>query len=69
MTVQEMFEVEKIDLDFVNEKMSDGGSYWTSCGNFLEENWSRAADTMSSKQQKWLSRILDDCVEKRLAQA
>lgn len=66
MTVQEMFEIEKIDLDFVKEKMCGDSSYWDSSAKFLKENWDRNIESMSAKQVNWANKILDDCVEKRI---
>ena len=64
MKVQELFEAEKIDTDFMELKFE--GSYWESCSNFVSENWNREIETMSEKQASWLTKILDDCVEKRI---
>lgn len=66
MTVQEMFEHEKIDQEFIQTKMIDGSPYWESCEKFLGQCWERDEGTMSIKQQQWLAKILESCVEKRL---
>jgi undecaprenyl pyrophosphate synthase len=65
MIVQELFEQEKIDLDFI-EEMEDLSAYWQTCVNFVTENWRRRVDGLSAKQGAWLTKILDDCVEKRI---
>jgi len=66
MKVSELFEAEKIDSDFIEAKFD--GSYWESCNNFISENWNREIESMSEKQCSWLTKILDDCVEKRIEQ-
>jgi hypothetical protein len=66
MTVEEMFSEEKIDKDFIREKMCGESSYWDSAFKFIKENWTRNVDTLSPKQSAWLSRILDDCVDVRI---
>lgn len=64
MTIQELFEKESINEDFVEKKFE--GSYWESCNDFLQKNWTRDINTLSEKQGSWLTKILDDCVEKRI---
>lgn len=64
MKVKELFEAEKIDNDFIERKFE--GSYWESCGNFVSQNWDREIETLSDKQSTWLTKILDDCVAKRI---
>lgn len=64
MTVQELFEQEKIDRDFIDDNF-DGG-YWDSCGKFVKDKWTTDIETLSPKQGAWLTKILDDCVEKRI---
>lgn len=65
ITVREYFEKENIDLNCL-EEMEDGSPYWESCLNFVTENWNRLTTTMSEKQVDWLSRIQDDCIERRI---
>lgn len=64
MKVCELFEAEKIDKDFIERKF-DGG-YWETCNDFVNTNWTREIETMTPKQASWLTKILDDCVEKRI---
>lgn len=67
MTVQKLFTAEKIDRDFISDMMcSQGDEYWESCYNFVSMNWEREIETMSQRQAAWLTKILDDCVEKRI---
>jgi hypothetical protein len=66
-TVQKYFDSENIDLDFL-EGMEDGSTYWDSCLNFVTENWTRLITELSEKQNNWLNKILEDCVEKRIIQ-
>lgn len=65
LIVKELFAKEKIDLTFV-EDMEDLSSYWQSCVNFVTEHWTRPVVTLSEKQSAWLTKILDDCVERRI---
>lgn len=65
MTVGQLFSSEKIDKDFMLEQ-SDISSYWNSCYVFVTENWARDIENLSAKQGAWLTKILDDCVEKRI---
>ncbi|MCB0420656.1 MAG: hypothetical protein KDD61_06655 [Bdellovibrionales bacterium] len=64
MSTKELFEKEHIDSDFIERKFD--GSYWESCAKFINENWNREIESMSAKQAAWLTRILYDCVEKRI---
>jgi hypothetical protein len=65
VTVAELFEAEKIDNpDFILHNFD--GSYWESCWNFVDDNWDKEIESMSLKQAAWLTKILDDCVEKRI---
>ena len=64
MKVKELFEAEQIDVDFIEIKFD--GPYWESCDNFVQTNWNRDIEQLSAKQASWLTKILDDCVEKRL---
>lgn len=66
MTVSELFEAEKIDEHYIAKRMRDDSSYWLSCEKFVADNWNREIKTLSLKQGAWLTRILDDCVEKRI---
>jgi len=63
-TVESYFGFEKIDIDFISENFE--GEYWDACDNFIRSNWSRDMDTMSEKQINWLTRILKNCIEKRI---
>ena len=65
MKVKELFEAEKIDVTFISEVMSDS-PYWQSCEKFVAEKWNSEIEAMSLKQGAWLTKILDDCVEKRI---
>lgn len=64
MKVKELFKKENLDLDFIESKFD--GAYWGSCQDFIESNWDREIETFSSKQGSWFTKILDDCVEKRI---
>ena len=64
MKVKDLFNAEKIDTDFIESKFQ--GGYWESCNNFVSENWEKEIEQMSPKQATWLTKILDDCVEKRI---
>lgn len=65
MTVGELFEADKITKDFLN-LMADESSYWQGAASFVLEKWDTDADRLSPKQGKWLTSILEDCVEKRI---
>lgn len=64
LTVQDYFQNEKIDLDFIEQKFE--GSYWESALKFVTEKWETDLTELSEKQGSWISKILDDCVEKRI---
>lgn len=64
MKVKELFEAEKIDQDFIETKMD--GPYWEKAHDFVIQNWTREIESLSEKQATWLTKILDDCVEKRI---
>lgn len=64
MTVKQLFEKEKIELEFINDHFE--GDYWNNCADFVDDNWNNEIDNLSIKQGTWLTKILDDCVEKRI---
>lgn len=64
MKVRELFESEKLDIDFIERKFD--GPYWESANNFVTDNWDKDIEFLSDKQSSWLTRIVDDCVEKRI---
>ena len=64
MKVKELFEAESVDNEFIERKFD--GPYWESCSAFVSTNWDREIETLSEKQASWLTKILDDCVEKRI---
>jgi len=65
MTIEELFLKERIESpSFVLDHFD--GSYWESVYNFLNDNWKADIDSLSAKQGAWLTKILDDCVEKRI---
>lgn len=64
MKVYELFEAEKIDDEFIAKHFD--GSYWDGCNNFINENWEREIESLSTKQASWFTKILDDCVECRI---
>jgi hypothetical protein len=66
MLVSELFEAEQISNDWLWDNMSEQSSYWQSCVSFVNDNWNKEIETMSAKQGAWLTKILDDCVEKRI---
>ena len=63
--VSELFLAEKIDKNFLSE-MQDVSKYWEGAVDFVFSVWDRDVETLSPRQGKWLSSILDDCVEKRI---
>jgi hypothetical protein len=65
LTVKELFEAEKIDITFISEVMPST-PYWQSCDRFVEQNWKFHVESLSPRQAAWLTKILDDCVEKRI---
>ncbi len=65
MTVQELFEAEKLDVNFIGIYMVEG-KYWLGCDNFIRDNWDTDISDLSLKQAAWLTKILDDCVEYRI---
>ncbi len=64
MTVKDLFTSELIEIEFIEAKFE--GGYWENCFNFVNDYWHRSVDSLSIKQRTWLSKILDDCVEKRI---
>ena len=64
MTVEELFTQESIETEFIDEHFDS--KYWEGCSKFVNENWTADIDEMSPKQGAWLTKILDDCVEKRI---
>lgn len=64
MTVGELFESEKLDKDFIENNFSS--PYWESANKFVQDNWGRDVSALTAKQNNWLSRVLDDCVERRI---
>lgn len=67
MLVCEYFGTEKITLSKLHE-IADvkGSSYWASCVEFVSDIWTSNIDGLSKKQNEWLSRILEDCVEYKI---
>lgn len=65
MKVCELFEAEKIDRDFLWDRFDDE-PYWASAKNFIDKEWERDIESMTPKQAAWVSRILEDAVEKRI---
>lgn len=65
MTIQQWFTSDKVDLDFLDD-LADDSDYWRSCYKFVYENWDKEVSELSEKQGAWASKILDDCVEKRI---
>lgn len=65
MTLQERFEKEKIDLDFL-EELEELSHYWHTCVNFVIENWRVDERDLSQKQSAWFERIIEDAVEKKI---
>ena len=64
-TVGELFEEEKITKDMVAD-VADESGYWLSASTFVSENWDTPCHSLMQKQAGWMSRILDDMVEKRI---
>ena len=64
MTIKDLFKAEHLDKKFIEDHFD--GSYWESASSFVEENWDREIDTMSEKQAAWATKIVEDCVEKRI---
>ncbi len=65
MTIQELFESEKLSLEFL-EAQVDGNAYWDSVNSFIKYNWKRDVASLSVKQAAWVSRIVDDLTEIRI---
>lgn len=38
-------------------------NYGDACAKFVEDNWDRYFDGLSSKQQQWVEKILDDLMK------
>lgn len=67
MTVSDYFAEEKIDLDFVQDFADENGSdYWANSIEFVSDNWANDTSDLTQKQAAWLTKILDDCVERRI---
>ena len=67
MTVHELFESEKIPLEFVEDfAESKGSEYWDSCVKFLNDKWQAVVEDLTERQSSWLDRILEDCIEARI---
>ncbi len=64
MPVSEYFSIEGIDLDFIERKFD--GKYWESAVTFLESVWNDMLESLSDQQYKWVVKILEDCVERRI---
>lgn len=65
MTVEEMFEKEKLDPDFIRDNFE--GDYWDACDKFVREKWYSEIEQMTVKQANWFGKILDQCIETRIA--
>ncbi len=65
MTIQELFEAERIDKDMLGD-LAFESPYWASCDRFISDNWTHKIEGLSLKQAAWATRILDDCVEMRI---
>jgi hypothetical protein len=63
--VRELFESEKITKEQVDDAREES-DYWESCGAFVIDNWDRAIESMTPKQAKWLDKIHEDLVERRI---
>jgi endo-1,4-beta-D-glucanase Y len=66
MKVRELFDQEAIDLEWLTDNLEGQDTYSNNAFNFISENWDRDVDNLSAKQGAWLTKILDDCVEKRI---
>ena len=64
MRVEELFKKEHLSISFIDENFD--GPYWEKVSNFVIDNWTRDINSLSEKQAAWLTRILDDCVERRI---
>lgn len=65
MTVEQLFEQERIESpSFIQENFE--GDYWESAYNFVNDNWYAHIDSLTLKQSAWLTKIFDDCAEKRI---
>lgn len=66
MTVAQTFNNEKLDIGFIEDNFDTTEKYWDSCDHFIVDNWSTDIEHLSEKQGAWFTKILDDCVEKRI---
>ncbi len=67
-TVEEFFAAEKISAETL-EEMKDESEYWEASVRLAEDTWTRIFMHLSEKQRKWLDRIRDDLVEKRIEES
>lgn len=65
MKVRDMFEEEKIAKNFIANKLEDT-EYFKKSQLFINQSWNKDFDSLTKKQQNWVTRLLDDCIEKRI---
>jgi hypothetical protein len=65
MKVEELFAKERVELTEVLE-MGDESDYHNTSANFIYANWCRDVETLSVRQAAWLTKILEDMIEKRI---
>jgi hypothetical protein len=65
MTVEELFEVEKITLEMIQERSCES-SYWDNVSDFIEDVWEKEAEGLTERQYDWVHRILEDMTEYRI---
>jgi len=65
MTVQELFEAEKITLEKLQE-VADETDYWEKAINFVRSYWRAPVITLSQKQKNWITKIHEDLTERRI---
>lgn len=60
-----MFKEEKIEKSFITNKLDDT-EYFKKSQLFINQSWNKDFDSLTKKQQNWVTRLLDDCIEKRI---
>lgn len=65
MTVEELFETEKITVEHVSN-IQEESPYWEKAGAFIMEKWEESVDRLSPKQFTWMHKILEELTERRI---
>ena len=66
MKVKDLFEEEKIGFDFISNKFDVTAGYWRSVDKFINDNWNEDLANLTQKQAAWITKIVEDCAEKRI---